>query len=358
MRPIDAPEITSLLQRLRIGSVGVFLFLSAFALASVSATGATNISLEMLTAAKAGNLDDVRRLIANGEDVNATSAEGVTALMVAAAANQVAVVNALLESGADARMKTASGKTAAFFASGKGNTEVASILEEAASKPPRPTKRQASLQRNQDLNDAFNAGLKALAARQFDEAVAQFNKAAEIGAKQGPVWSNLADAYVGLGDARIDAAGKQAAYDKSFEAYQKAIALNPHEAALHNNYALALVKERKIDDAQRELQTAATLDPSSAAKYYYNMGAVFTVSNQPEAAGAAFKKAIDTDPNYAEAQYQYAIYLLAKMPGPGPDGKVTAPPGLKEALEEYLQLAPKGPNASAARDLLAAIGGH
>ncbi|MGA3023665.1 MAG: tetratricopeptide repeat protein [Bryobacteraceae bacterium] len=215
--------------------------------------------------------------------------------------------------------------------------------------------RQKLASKNKALNDAFNAGRTAMTAKQFDEAVTQFGKAAEIDSSQGAIWSNMAEAYVSLGDSKTDAAEKQAAYEKGFDAYQKAIAISPDDGALHNNYALALVKVKKIDDAQAELQKAATLDPSSAAKYYYNMGAILTNINQPEAAGAAFKKAIDTDPNYAEAQYQFAIYLSAKMPPPGPDGKVIAPPGMKEALEKYLVLAPNGPNADSAKGLLALL---
>ncbi|MGA2185655.1 MAG: tetratricopeptide repeat protein [Bryobacteraceae bacterium] len=223
--------------------------------------------------------------------------------------------------------------------------------------------------KNKALNEAYNAGRTALAAgltavagkqadqavAQFTEAVTQFNKAAELDANQGAIWSNMAEAYVGMGDAKTDAAEKQAAYDKGFEAYQKAIAINPDDGALHNNYALALVRVKKIDEAQKELQEAAKLDPATAAKYYYNMGAILTNINQSEAAGAAFKKAIDTDPSYAEAQYQYAIYLSAKIPPPGPDGKVVAPPGMKEALDKYLELAPNGPNADSAKGLLALL---
>ena len=97
---------------------------------------AADISPEMLTAARDGKLDDIKELLAKGEDANAANADGVTALMVAATENRLTIVRVLLDAGADARMKTASGKTAAFFASGKGNTEVASILEAAASKPP------------------------------------------------------------------------------------------------------------------------------------------------------------------------------------------------------------------------------
>jgi hypothetical protein len=83
---------------------------------------------------------------------------------------------------------------------------------------------------------------------------------------------------------------------------------------------------------------------------------MLTNLGQNDAAGAAFKKAMDADPQFADAQFQYAIYLSAKMPPPGPDGKVIAPPGMKEALDKYLQLQPNGPDAEAAKSLLAMIG--
>jgi len=38
------------------------------------------------------------------------------------------------------------------------------------------------------------------------------------------------------------------------------------------------------------------------------------------------------------------------------DGKVVAPEGMKEALEKYLELAPMGPFADAAKGLLQTIG--
>jgi len=215
--------------------------------------------------------------------------------------------------------------------------------------------REKVASKNKALNDAFNAGRAAKDAKQWDEAVTQFQKASEMDPNQAAVWSNMAESYVGLGDSKTTVEEKNASYDKAFEAYQKAIALAPDDGALHNNYALALVKEKKIDEAQKELQAAAQLDPSSAAKYYYNLGAVLTNINQPEAAGAAFKKAIDTDPTYAEAQYQYAIYLIGKLPPPGPDGKIVAPPEVTAALQKYLELAPNGPNAQNAKDMLASL---
>ncbi len=214
--------------------------------------------------------------------------------------------------------------------------------------------RQEAMKKNKALNDAYNGGRTALEAKNYDEAVAQFSKAQEMDPNQQAVWSGLADAYMGQANTKTGP-DQQAALDKAIELYQKLIAANPNEGAWHNNYGLALVKEKKIPEAQAELQKAAELSPQDAGKYYYNMGAVLTNINQVDAACLSFKKAIDTDPNYAEAQYQYGLCLSAKMPPPGPDGKIVAPPGMVEALQKYLQLKPDGANAEAAKGLLAAV---
>jgi len=97
---------------------------------------AGTLSVEMLTAARNGDVAAVKQLLAKGEDVNAANPDGVTALMIAGAEDHLNVVLVLLEAGADARLKTASGKTAAVFATGRGYAEVAAVLNDAASKPP------------------------------------------------------------------------------------------------------------------------------------------------------------------------------------------------------------------------------
>src|SRR5438477_11130743 len=79
-------------------------------------------------------------------------------------------------------------------------------------------------------------------------------------------------------------------------------------------------------------------------------------TGQSEPAGQAFKKAIDLDPNCADAQYQYGMYLLGKAQVT-PEGKVVPAPGSKEALEKYLALKPTGPFADSAKGALASIEG-
>jgi tetratricopeptide (TPR) repeat protein len=211
-----------------------------------------------------------------------------------------------------------------------------------------------TLAKNKALNDAYNAGREAMAAKNYPTAVESFQKAVEMDPKQNVIWAQMAEAYTGLAGTKTGDE-QQAALAKAIEAFQKAIELKPDDAAYHNNFALALAKAKKYDEAQGELNKAAQLDPPSAAKYYYNLGAVMVNTGQTDAAMAAFKKAIETDPNYADAQFQYATALSAKLTTAA-DGKVIAPPGMKEALEKYLELQPTGQFAEAAKGMLQVIG--
>jgi tetratricopeptide (TPR) repeat protein len=210
--------------------------------------------------------------------------------------------------------------------------------------------RSAAIAKNKALNDAFNLGMQNLQNKQFDAAIEQFTKASELDPKQHVVWAHLADAYIGLAGAKTGAEA-DAAMNKGLEMYGKALELKPEEAAYHNNYALALARAKKFPEAQAELQKAAAIDPPNAGRYYYNLGALLVNSQQSEPALEAFKKAIDADPNYADAHYQLGMALLGKATLTA-EGKVVAPPGTREALQKYLELKPTGPFAESAKGSL------
>ncbi len=212
----------------------------------------------------------------------------------------------------------------------------------------------AAMAKNKALNDAFNGGKEALVAKNYPAAVESFEKGAAIDPNQHVIWANLAESYVSLAATKTGDE-QQAALGKGIEAFQKAIALKPDDPAYHNNYALALAKAKKYDEAQAELTKAAQLDPPNAGKYFYNLGAVLVNTGQTGAAEAAFKKAIEVNPDYAEAQFQYATALSAKLTT-DKDGKVLAPEGMQQALEKYLQLQPQGQFAEAAKGMLQMIG--
>ena len=194
--------------------------------------------------------------------------------------------------------------------------------------------------------EAFNAG-------QFQAAVDAFAKSTELDPKQDAAWGRLAEAQLSLGGQKTGAE-QEAAYAKAIEAYQKAMELKPAESAYVNNYGTALIRMKKLPEAQAAFEKAAAMDPANAYKYYYNLGAVLMNTGQTDAASVAFKQAIDANPKYAIAQYQYGLTLLNKAQI-GADGKITPPPGTREALQAYLDLEPNGPNAQPAKDMLASF---
>ena len=210
------------------------------------------------------------------------------------------------------------------------------------------------MKKNRELNDSFNAGMDALKAKQYDVAVASLTKASELDPTQHAVWANLGEAYVQLagtktGPEHDDAMGK------ALQAYQKAIEIKPDDASSHNNYALALAKAKKFDEAQAELKKAAELDPPDGGKYYYNLGALLVNAGQNDPASEAFKKAIELTPTYADAYYQYGVTLVGKA-GIGANGQVTPVAGTAEAFQKYLELQPNGQYAQSAKDMLATLG--
>ncbi|MGH9673132.1 MAG: tetratricopeptide repeat protein, partial [Bryobacteraceae bacterium] len=149
-------------------------------------------------------------------------------------------------------------------------------------------------------------------------------------------------------------AESDADHNKAIEAYQKGIELKPDDAGYHNNLGVIYAAFRKLPEAQAEFAKAVQLEPTQAAKFYFNLGAVLTNTGQSEAAGEAFKKALEADPNHAGAHYQFGIYLMGKATTTA-DGKVIPPPGTKEAFAKYLQLDPNGVFAEGAKGMIAAI---
>ncbi len=212
---------------------------------------------------------------------------------------------------------------------------------------------EAAIAKNKELNDAFNAGMQAVDAKQWDAAIEQFEKGVQLAPVQHVIWSHLADAYAGRAGGSEANDAKQADLAKGAEDYQKAIELEPREPTYHNNYALILVREKKLDEAKAELAKAAELDPGAAGKYYYNLGAAYANINQNDAAADAFKKAMDA--NYTQAYYQYGLVMMGKA-ATAPDGKITAPDGTIQAFQKYLELSPNGPDAEGAKAMLAALG--
>ncbi len=216
------------------------------------------------------------------------------------------------------------------------------------------------------LNEKLAAAKVASDGGDFETAVADLNAANEIDPTRDLVWFKLGDAYRLSVAKQTDPEEKKKRLNSAVEAYQKAVQLKQAAtndkdptamqtlAAYYNNLAEAYSKDGKVDDAVKAYQQAATSDPTHAAQYYYNMGAVLTNAGKGDDAIAAFDKCIAADPTKADAYYQKGVNMIGKATLQG--DKTIAPPGTAEAFNKYLELAPTGPYADVAKQMLATIG--
>ena len=192
--------------------------------------------------------------------------------------------------------------------------------------------------RNAALQTAFNAGVEAYNADQFELARQKFQEAAEAAPDEPIAWANLAQTHYRLQQ-----------YDKSIENYKKALELKPDDPSLLQNLGGAYASAGKSKESEeayaRAVELSAATDPSVAAASHYNMAVNYINGGDNAKARAALEKALEAAPDHAEAHYQLGIILL----GAGEMEDSLA------HLEKYLELDPSGPNAGVAKDLLASL---
>jgi tetratricopeptide (TPR) repeat protein len=189
------------------------------------------------------------------------------------------------------------------------------------------------------------------------------------------LWANLANAYLTLGDAALkmqppDKEKATSNYTEAANAYRKAIQLNPQAKDIggyHNNLGQALVRTGDTAAAVQEYNTAAQVDPTRAAQFYFNAGAVLTnqgafdvdqakKKQELDSAVQFFDKAIQVKPDFAEAYYQKGVNLVNQMTY-DKSGKPVPAPGTVDAFNKYLELEPNGKYADAAKGNIQFLGG-
>jgi tetratricopeptide (TPR) repeat protein len=206
----------------------------------------------------------------------------------------------------------------------------------------------------------------------YDAAMASMQQATAAKPDEGILWIALGDAQQGSADAAVKAAkaaGTPATdpaimqkYADAATSYKKAVELNAASkkpnadvgGVGYSQLGQVYAKEGDAKDAADAYDSAAKALPSNAGTYYYNEAVtLYKGQKMPEAAAAA-DKAIAADPKKPESYY---IKVQALAPGiTTVNGKYVSPPGLAEAANTYLDLAPTGPYAPEMKGLLTELG--
>lgn len=242
--------------------------------------------------------------------------------------------------------------------------------EELKARQELQAKQQKETNTVKSLQAKLDAANTAIQAKDYETAITNLTEANQIDPSRDVLWYRLGDAYRLSATTQTDPAEKQKRFDSAIESYNKAIQMlqdsiqngkekdaakaNQKLAGFYTNLADAYAKNKKIDDAVKSYDMAAKVDPASAAGAYFNEGAVYTNAGRVDDANTAFDKSIAADPTRADAYYQKGVNLLGKATLKG--DKTIAPPGTAEAFQKYLEIAPTGPYAQSAKDLLASIG--
>ena len=174
----------------------------------------------------------------------------------------------------------------------------------------------------------------ALTANDFDTAVIKLNEAAE----KVPTCS---ECHVQLGD--IHSRRKQ--NEQAEAAFKKGLELDPKSAAAWDGLAALYNSTNRLDLAADAAAKAAEIHGASGggdATSAYNTGAIMMNSGKIAEAKAQFLRAIQLDPKMAEAHFQLGMTFINE----GNVGEAI------KSLEQYLSIAPTGPNAQMAKDML------
>ena len=136
---------------------------------------------------------------------------------------------------------------------------------------------------------------------------------------------------------------QQAAADTGLKKLQAAVKANPNDPQAHLTLARALMGNQDLPDALSEFSNAARLDPKNPEPFTYS-GWLIRLQGFPDDALKLLDKAIEVDPQYADARAFKGIILLRDKKDP--EGAIAQ-------FQRYLVRAPDSPLAAQVRTLLA-----
>lgn len=226
------------------------------------------------------------------------------------------------------------------------------ILQERAEKSPASPSASASVEAEQH----YQSGKAAMAARQPEQAVAAYRQAQVLDPDNGRY---ILDYSAALTEARQYAEGitlltnylskhptDREAYtqlgklyllndqpDAATQAFTRAVPISTL-----NNYATALKKTGRLDEAESVFKLALTINPKDS-EVLFNLGNLYNAADKLPQAKDYYLKALSIRPDFAEAHYNLGL-IHAKL-GERPEAI--------SHLQEFLKLSPKARNAETIR---------
>jgi tetratricopeptide (TPR) repeat protein len=231
-----------------------------------------------------------------------------------------------------------------YFAQSKSRVDALAANPSATIK----IKSEAELARDADAAGAYQKAIDAQKAGNFDEAIAQYNKALGVAPQNADYNYGLGTCYQQKGD-----------LDNAIAQYQKALAIQPNSADFKKAVADAKILQagplvKQAYDKQTAgdmagaiaLYTQAAQLDSNNGGIYMNLGVAYQSTDDFNHARDAYIKSFELDPKGSVD----ALYLAAAI-----DENNNAGVQALNRYTKYLQLAPSGTYAAQARERVKAL---
>jgi tetratricopeptide (TPR) repeat protein len=145
----------------------------------------------------------------------------------------------------------------------------------------------------------YNLGLAYLNSKQNDLALQQLEEAKRLNPTEATIYNNLALAQAALGDLNGAIANSK-----------QALALDPATLEAHNNLGAFLYQQGAYSAAKNEFAIVLRHDPESVSAHF-NLGRTLAAMNDPAAAIREFESLLTTNPDDLEARYQLSLSYAA-----------------------------------------------
>ena len=170
----------------------------------------------------------------------------------------------------------------------------------------------------QAIVEAVQRGDSLLAQGQTKQALAEYEKAHELGAGSAMFLNRLASLYMQIGG-----------YKQAAESLQKSLAEDPRQLPVYSALGEAFLAMGQLDSSIFYVEQASILAPSST-KVHSTLGYLYMQAGQGERARERLDRALALDAKNAEAYHLYGYYYAEKD-------------SVDQAIEQYQKLAELSP---------------